>query len=268
MLTFLKAVPNCTGRYCKSRFGQVFIIFTCFSVITFTYPLLVLFVYLFIFISNLFDVFHLSSWLVLSISVTAGMAQLLSVMLWLAAALLILIYNQCLLIKFSILNQGLLFNAQFCKHWSDLWYSYLSYYSMSHSCKRWTTPAGFWVLVRLHVKVMAFFSYLNYIILTPCSLCDLIMYCFALLGFDQFRFGHVFSFDTGTSVGEIMGQSKPINSVDFRADRPMRIVTASEDNTVAFFHGPPFKFQFTIQVGLHYVCYLITDPVMAQMFNL
>jgi WD repeat-containing protein 1 (actin-interacting protein 1) len=58
----------------------------------------------------------------------------------------------------------------------------------------------------------------------------------------------VFSFDTGTSVGEIMGQSKPINSVDFRPDRPMRIATASEDNTVAFFHGPPFKFQFTIQV--------------------
>lgn len=62
------------------------------------------------------------------------------------------------------------------------------------------------------------------------------------------RFGHVFSADTGTSVGEIMGQSKPLNSIDFRSDRPMRIVTASEDNTVAFFHGPPFKFQFTIQV--------------------
>jgi len=46
-----------------------------------------------------------------------------------------------------------------------------------------------------------------------------------------------------------MGQSKPINSVDFRAERPFRIATASEDNTLAFFHGPPFKFQFTIQVS-------------------
>jgi len=46
-----------------------------------------------------------------------------------------------------------------------------------------------------------------------------------------------------------MGQSKPINSVDFRAERPFRIVTASEDNTLAFFHGPPFKFQFTMQVS-------------------
>ena len=57
----------------------------------------------------------------------------------------------------------------------------------------------------------------------------------------------MFNADTGTSVGDIMGQSKALNSVDFRADRPFRIVTASEDNTLAFFHGPPFKFQFTLQ---------------------
>ncbi|KAK2154102.1 hypothetical protein LSH36_276g00012 [Paralvinella palmiformis] len=60
------------------------------------------------------------------------------------------------------------------------------------------------------------------------------------------KYGHVFNADTGTSVGEIMGQSKPLNSVDFRAQRPFRIVTASEDNSVAFFQGPPFKFNLTI----------------------
>lgn len=60
------------------------------------------------------------------------------------------------------------------------------------------------------------------------------------------RFGHVFSADTGTSTGEIMGQSRSLNSVDFRPGKPMRIVTASEDNTVAFHHGPPFKFQFSL----------------------
>lgn len=63
-----------------------------------------------------------------------------------------------------------------------------------------------------------------------------------------FRFGHVFMAETGTSVGEISGQSKPINSVDFRPARPFRIVTASEDNTVAVFEGPPFKFKCTKQV--------------------
>jgi len=59
------------------------------------------------------------------------------------------------------------------------------------------------------------------------------------------KFGHVFSFDSGNSVGEIMGQSKALNSVDYRPTRPFRIATASEDNTVAFFAGPPFKFQST-----------------------
>ncbi|XP_017128528.1 actin-interacting protein 1 [Drosophila elegans] len=61
------------------------------------------------------------------------------------------------------------------------------------------------------------------------------------------RFGHVFMSETGTSVGEISGQSKSINSADFRPARPFRIVTGSEDNTVAVFEGPPFKFKMTKQ---------------------
>ncbi|KAH8258684.1 hypothetical protein KR038_003934 [Drosophila bunnanda] len=61
------------------------------------------------------------------------------------------------------------------------------------------------------------------------------------------RFGHVFMSETGTSVGEISGQSKPINSADFRPARPFRIVTGNEDNTVAVFEGPPFKFKMTKQ---------------------
>lgn len=38
-----------------------------------------------------------------------------------------------------------------------------------------------------------------------------------------------------------------MNSVDFRPGRPMRIVSASEDNTVAIFEGPPFKFKNSFQ---------------------
>nr|XP_032522738.1 actin-interacting protein 1 [Danaus plexippus plexippus] len=67
------------------------------------------------------------------------------------------------------------------------------------------------------------------------------------------RFGHVFMAETGTSVGEISGQSKPINSVDFRPARPFRIVTASEDNTLAVFEGPPFKFKCTKQVRITFI---------------
>lgn len=68
-----------------------------------------------------------------------------------------------------------------------------------------------------------------------------------VVGEGRERFGHVFMSETGTSVGEISGQSKPINSCDFRPARPFRIVTGSEDNTIAVFEGPPFKFKMTKQ---------------------
>lgn len=61
------------------------------------------------------------------------------------------------------------------------------------------------------------------------------------------KFGHVFNAETGTSTGEIMGTSKPINSVDFKPTRPFRAVVASEDNSVCYFEGPPFKWKKTIE---------------------
>lgn len=71
--------------------------------------------------------------------------------------------------------------------------------------------------------------------------------------FFKTRFGHVFMADTGTSVGEISGQSKPINSCDFRPCRPFRLITGSEDNTIAIFEGPPFKFKMTKQEHARFV---------------
>lgn len=68
-----------------------------------------------------------------------------------------------------------------------------------------------------------------------------------IVGEGRERFGHVFMTETGTSVGEISGQSKPINSCDFRPARPFRIITGSEDNTIGIFEGPPFKFKKTKQ---------------------
>ncbi|KAI9591421.1 66-kDa stress protein p66 [Syncephalis fuscata] len=61
------------------------------------------------------------------------------------------------------------------------------------------------------------------------------------------RFGHAFTFDSGNSVGEIIGHNKPINSCHIRSNRPYRAVTAGDDNIVCFFHGPPFRFQFSIK---------------------
>ncbi|XP_011196432.1 actin-interacting protein 1 [Zeugodacus cucurbitae] len=74
-----------------------------------------------------------------------------------------------------------------------------------------------------------------------------------IVGEGRERFGHVFMTETGTSVGEISGQSKPINSCDFRPARPFRIVTGSEDNTIGIFEGPPFKFKMTKQEHSRFV---------------
>ncbi|CAF1114952.1 unnamed protein product [Didymodactylos carnosus] len=60
------------------------------------------------------------------------------------------------------------------------------------------------------------------------------------------KFGHVFSADAGNSVGEIVGMTKAINSVDFKSNRPFRAITGSEDNAVSFFEGPPFKWKTTM----------------------
>ncbi|CAG8459255.1 6982_t:CDS:10 [Ambispora leptoticha] len=62
------------------------------------------------------------------------------------------------------------------------------------------------------------------------------------VGSGKDRYGHAFSFDTGSSVGEISGHSKVINSVDIRQHRPFRAATASDDFTVVFYHGAPYKF--------------------------
>jgi len=74
-----------------------------------------------------------------------------------------------------------------------------------------------------------------------------------VVGEGRERFGHVFMSETGTSVGEISGQSKPINSCDFRPARPFRVITGSEDNTIGIFEGPPFKFKMTKQEHSRFV---------------
>ncbi|KAK6019437.1 WD domain, G-beta repeat protein, partial [Ostertagia ostertagi] len=69
----------------------------------------------------------------------------------------------------------------------------------------------------------------------------------AAVGEGRERFGHVFLFDTGTSNGNLSGQSRPMSSIDFRPTRPYRLVSGSEDNTVAIFEGPPFKFKTAVR---------------------
>jgi len=55
-------------------------------------------------------------------------------------------------------------------------------------------------------------------------------------------FGEVFLTDSGSGVGQISGHSKSILSVDMKPTRPYRCITGSEDFSVNFYEGPPFKF--------------------------
>ncbi|OBS82244.1 hypothetical protein A6R68_23764 [Neotoma lepida] len=71
----------------------------------------------------------------------------------------------------------------------------------------------------------------------------------AVVGEGREKFGAVFLWDSGSSVGEITGHNKVINSVDIKQSRPYRLATGSDDNCAAFFEGPPFKFKFTIGVS-------------------
>ncbi|KAI9278307.1 WD40-repeat-containing domain protein [Phascolomyces articulosus] len=61
------------------------------------------------------------------------------------------------------------------------------------------------------------------------------------------RFGYALSLETNSAVGEISGHSKVINSVSVRQKRPFRAVTASDDMTVAFFTGVPYKYVKSIR---------------------
>ena len=69
------------------------------------------------------------------------------------------------------------------------------------------------------------------------------------------RFGNVFLWDSGSSVGNVTGHSKAINAVDYKPTRPFRICTASEDSDVGFFEGPPFKFHHFNKVSCPNIIY-------------
>lgn len=56
----------------------------------------------------------------------------------------------------------------------------------------------------------------------------------------------------GTEVGEVIGMSKAINSIDFKPTRPFRLITGSEDFSTCLFEGPPFKFSKSLRVMLVY----------------
>ena len=63
----------------------------------------------------------------------------------------------------------------------------------------------------------------------------------------------VFTWDTGNSVGELVGHTKRVCSVAFKPSRPFRIISASEDMKTIFYAGPPFKNDHSNAVHTNFV---------------
>jgi WD40 repeat protein len=62
--------------------------------------------------------------------------------------------------------------------------------------------------------------------------------------------GCCIAYDTGSAVGQpFSGHSKPITCVAYRPVPPFRIITGSEDTSVIFHEGPPFKFMKSCQTA-------------------
>lgn len=74
------------------------------------------------------------------------------------------------------------------------------------------------------------------------------------------RFGHCITADSGNSVGEISGQSSQINAVSIRQQRPLRAATGSDDTSLAFYHGAPFKFNTSLRKHNRFVYGVAFSP--------
>ena len=64
------------------------------------------------------------------------------------------------------------------------------------------------------------------------------------------RMGHCITWDSGNTVGEIVGHTSQINCVAIRQQRPLRAATGSDDSNLAFYTGAPFKFS-ALKKGNH-----------------
>jgi WD40 repeat protein len=75
----------------------------------------------------------------------------------------------------------------------------------------------------------------------------------AAVGEGRGMMAKVFQFDTGSSLGEITGHTNRILSCSFKPTRPYRLVTASEDQSLCFFEGPPFRFAHSMKAHTNFV---------------
>lgn len=74
------------------------------------------------------------------------------------------------------------------------------------------------------------------------------------------KYGHCITADSGNSVGEISGHSSQINTVSIRQQRPLRAMTGSDDTSLVFYHGAPFKFNTSLRKHQRFVYGVAFSP--------
>ncbi|KAJ2782188.1 WD40 repeat-like protein [Coemansia interrupta] len=88
-----------------------------------------------------------------------------------------------------------------------------------------------------------------------------------VVGAGNGRFGHVFLFDSGNTVGSVEGHAATINACTMRQQRPFRAATCSDDGTCVFYHGAPYRLNRVLKehVGfVHDVRYAPSDAYFAS----
>ena len=74
------------------------------------------------------------------------------------------------------------------------------------------------------------------------------------------KFGHCITADSGNTVGEVSGHSSQINAVSMRQQRPLRAATGSDDTSLVFYHGAPYKFNTSLRKHNRFVYGVAFSP--------
>jgi WD40 repeat protein len=69
-----------------------------------------------------------------------------------------------------------------------------------------------------------------------------------------------FMWDTGNSIGEMIGHQKRVLSVTYKPSRPFRAFTCGEDFLVCFYEGPPMKFKHKHQKHTNFANQVVFSP--------
>lgn len=77
----------------------------------------------------------------------------------------------------------------------------------------------------------------------------------------------VIMWDSGNTVGDLSGHSKPVKTCDFKPTRPFRAVTGADDYKINWYEGPPFKWKATAKTHTNFVNVVRFSPDGSRFFT-